>query len=340
MFGRFLVSGRAVIPVPIAVSPRGGPAGGGTAFTLTGSGFTGQTSVKVGGISAPFVVVNDTTITGTTPAGMAADSFLDIQVGVTAGLGLLVNAFCTMQFTSWQSGPSVGPITVPNPWVHAASAGTSGDVQEINASFSTATGSASNGITSERYTTTLGPSHYVNTRAVHLDNSNLYTGDLITTSEYTWMGFQNLISTSPTNPGAEFQDPMSYYDGNSRFGIRETSDLGLGVFHFNGGAFEAVNAAQPFGPGKHFYCIRFGGFLGAGKIRFDVDGVNGALQNISNIVGPIVAPASAFPFTGGISSSQVGPMSFEQFDRVSLKTAVSDAIRDRYRAMILSRYGF
>jgi hypothetical protein len=54
------------------VSPNTGPAGGGTEVTITGTGFTGATGVMFGGVAgADFTVVDDSTITVTTPAGTA-----------------------------------------------------------------------------------------------------------------------------------------------------------------------------------------------------------------------------------------------------------------------------
>ena len=56
-------------PVVTNVSPASGLAAGGTAITITGSGFTGATAVTVGGTAATsIVVVNPYTITCTTPA--------------------------------------------------------------------------------------------------------------------------------------------------------------------------------------------------------------------------------------------------------------------------------
>ncbi|GAA2274437.1 MULTISPECIES: IPT/TIG domain-containing protein [Kitasatospora] len=64
-------------PIIISISPNQGPAAGGTACTLTGSGFTGTTSVKFGTAPAQFTPVSDTKISCTAPAGSGS-------VGVTA----------------------------------------------------------------------------------------------------------------------------------------------------------------------------------------------------------------------------------------------------------------
>ncbi len=52
-------------PLITNISPDNGPSSGGTSVTITGSGFTGATSVTVDGVSTPFNPVNDTTITFT-----------------------------------------------------------------------------------------------------------------------------------------------------------------------------------------------------------------------------------------------------------------------------------
>ncbi len=59
----------AVPPAITSLTPTHGPVAGGTAVTITGTGFTGATGVTFGGIAGTgFTVVNDTTITVTTPA--------------------------------------------------------------------------------------------------------------------------------------------------------------------------------------------------------------------------------------------------------------------------------
>lgn len=67
------LTGGAYSPPPPAVAsilPTIGRATGGDPVTITGSGFTGATGVTIGGAAATGVtVVNDTTITATTPAG-------------------------------------------------------------------------------------------------------------------------------------------------------------------------------------------------------------------------------------------------------------------------------
>jgi outer membrane protein assembly factor BamB len=54
-------------PIVTTLSPTSGPAAGGTPVTITGSNFTGATSVTFGGHTATFQIVSDTEITATSP---------------------------------------------------------------------------------------------------------------------------------------------------------------------------------------------------------------------------------------------------------------------------------
>jgi hypothetical protein len=64
------------------VSPTSGPTAGGTLVTITGHEFTGASAVNFGSIpAASFAVINDTTITATSPAEAAGT--VDISVTVS-----------------------------------------------------------------------------------------------------------------------------------------------------------------------------------------------------------------------------------------------------------------
>ncbi|KUL52349.1 cell shape-determining protein [Streptomyces sp. NRRL F-4489] len=69
-------------PVVTSISPAHGAPAGGTAVTLTGSGFTGATLVRFGPNGTNFVIVSDTLITAKTPAGTGT-----VNVTVTAPTG-------------------------------------------------------------------------------------------------------------------------------------------------------------------------------------------------------------------------------------------------------------
>lgn len=71
-------------PTVKKVSPKTGPKAGGTAVTITGTGFLGSVSVKFGGVASPEVTVNSSTsITAVSPAGSPGT----VDVVVTAAGG-------------------------------------------------------------------------------------------------------------------------------------------------------------------------------------------------------------------------------------------------------------
>ena len=62
-------------PTVTSLSPTSGPATGGTAVTITGTGFTGATAVTFGGTAATAFTVNSaTSITATSPRPAPAPS--------------------------------------------------------------------------------------------------------------------------------------------------------------------------------------------------------------------------------------------------------------------------
>jgi hypothetical protein len=76
-----------------SLSVSSGPLDGGTAVTITGIGFTDATSVTFGGIAGTgLVVVDDTTLTVTTPAGTSAGA-VDVVVIGPGGDGTEVGGF-------------------------------------------------------------------------------------------------------------------------------------------------------------------------------------------------------------------------------------------------------
>ena len=75
-------NGGTTPPIIRAFSPTGGPAAGGDTVTITGSGFTGTTSVKFGAASAFLRVDSDRQITATSPPGTGP-----VSVTVTTGAG-------------------------------------------------------------------------------------------------------------------------------------------------------------------------------------------------------------------------------------------------------------
>ena len=88
--GSIVASVRLYGPGPgvTAISPPNGPTLGGTTVTLTGTHFTGATSATVCGAElSNLAVVNDTTLTGTTPAHAATTTACDVVVTTAFGPG-------------------------------------------------------------------------------------------------------------------------------------------------------------------------------------------------------------------------------------------------------------
>ena len=102
----------AVNPAPTvsAIAPTSGTANGGTAVTITGTGFLTGATVKLGGTSATGVtVVNSTSITATTPAH-AAGAVSVVVTNTDAQSGTLTNGYT---YTGVNPAPTVSAIT-PN----------------------------------------------------------------------------------------------------------------------------------------------------------------------------------------------------------------------------------
>jgi hypothetical protein len=75
-------------PTVAKLSPKKGPAAGGTTVTVTGTGFTGATSVRFGSLAAKsFKVESATTIIAVSPA--QADGTVDLTVATAAGTSVV-----------------------------------------------------------------------------------------------------------------------------------------------------------------------------------------------------------------------------------------------------------
>ncbi|WP_344441483.1 IPT/TIG domain-containing protein, partial [Kitasatospora nipponensis] len=88
-------------PIITTATPASGPAG--TTVLLTGSGFTGVTSVRFGVVAASFTVVSATVISATAPAGSGT-----VQVTVTSPSG-------TSNGIAFTYAPAAPVITVSTP---------------------------------------------------------------------------------------------------------------------------------------------------------------------------------------------------------------------------------
>jgi len=92
-------------PMVTSVTPSTGVPTGGNTVTITGTGFTGATSVTFGGVAATsFTVVNDTTITSVVPSGSttgAVSVIVTTAVGSNAANSLYSYAIATPTLSEW-----------------------------------------------------------------------------------------------------------------------------------------------------------------------------------------------------------------------------------------------
>jgi hypothetical protein len=97
-------------PVVTSVAPNSGPTSGNTPILVTGTGFTGATSVTLDGIPATFLtVMNDSQLTAITPA-LPPGTF-DVLVTTPGGTNATSS---TDQFTSLATPPPVVNSVTPN----------------------------------------------------------------------------------------------------------------------------------------------------------------------------------------------------------------------------------
>ncbi len=126
-----------------SVSPTSGPLAGGTAITITGTGFTGATGVTINGVAATsVVVVNSTTITAVTPVGAsvgAKDIIVTVPGGSATGAALYTY-YATVTFNG--NGSTSGSMS--NQSASVPTALTSNAFAKTNSSF-TGWNTAANG---------------------------------------------------------------------------------------------------------------------------------------------------------------------------------------------------
>lgn len=86
-------------PAIVSLAPTSGPTSGGTAVTVSGSGFTSTTTVTVGGVEAPFSALSDSALSIVTPPGAAGA--VDVVVITTGGSATAADAF------TYLAGPGI-----------------------------------------------------------------------------------------------------------------------------------------------------------------------------------------------------------------------------------------
>lgn len=157
-------------PAVTSVMPATGPAAGGTAVSIAGSGFLSADTVTFGATSVPFTYVNDGLITAVAPAGGGT---VDVQVSGPGGASATSSndqftytaAVPTVADVSPSSGPTGGgtTVTVTGTNLTGATAVTFGAAPAsaftVNSATSiTATAPAGTGLVDVRVTTPAGTS--------------------------------------------------------------------------------------------------------------------------------------------------------------------------------------
>jgi hypothetical protein len=181
-------------PTVTGLSVRRGPASGGTVLTVTGTGFTGATSVGFGGLPATaFTVESDTEIQATTPAEPAGT--VDVTVTTPAGGSASSSAD---QFTFTETA-STWPLVVhghPNPPPKAAQGFYIG---ETNNAWILEVDQPASGNTGWTGTITLGAGTFSNVKPIDLEPHDTYTvkGNTITFSFHNAYDIDGIAFTSP-----------------------------------------------------------------------------------------------------------------------------------------------
>ncbi len=191
----------APAPTVTSVAPTSGPIAGGTAITITGTGFTAGATVTLGGTSATTVtVVTGTTLTATTPAH-AAGSVTVVVTNADAQSGSLPAGFTylapapTVTSVAPASGPVAGgtPITITGTGFAAGATITLG-------------GAAATGVTVVTSTTITAttPAHAAGVVTVAVTNTDAQSGSLPTA--FTYQGPAPTVTgiapaTGPTTGG-------------------------------------------------------------------------------------------------------------------------------------------
>jgi hypothetical protein len=108
------------VPTVISVSPNSGDIAGGTVSTIKGNQFTGATQVNYGGTpAASFNVVDDQTITATSPAGSvgAVDITVVAPLGTTPTGSSDLFTYTTVVVTTTPPGKSGGRWSYDRPYL-------------------------------------------------------------------------------------------------------------------------------------------------------------------------------------------------------------------------------
>lgn len=204
-------------PVVSSVSPNQGPASGGTTVTVTGTGFTGVTSVRFGTKPSPlFTSTSSTNITARTPSGTGT---VNVTVTTSGGTSTQFVPFTYLTVPSLSGlSPTQGPV----------SGGTT--VVLTGADFSGVTAVEFDGVPAASFTvdsssqiTAVTPAHAAGPAAVTVTTSSGTSNAL--TFTFTAIPAPSVTSLSPT------QGPVS---GGTTVTLTGTNFSGATAVEFGG----------------------------------------------------------------------------------------------------------
>ncbi len=194
----FTYTGSNPAPAVTSITPNTGTANGGTAVTITGTGFLPGATVSLGGTAATNVnVVSSTSITATTPAH-AAGAVAVTMTNTDAQAGTLNNGYI---YTASNPAPTVGSIT-PNagPVAGGTSVTITGTGFLAGATVSLGGTAATNvNVVSSTSITATTPAHVAGVVSVVVTNTDAKSGTL--TNGYTYRNPAPAVTSVTPNSG-------------------------------------------------------------------------------------------------------------------------------------------
>jgi len=260
-------------PTVSTISPISGPLGGGVSVTITGANFTGATGVTLGGTAATSVsVVNDSTITCTTPAHSAGTA----SVLVTNADG--TNAANSLY--TYQAAPTVSAISpAGGPLAGGASVTITG-TNFTGATSVTLGGASATSVTvvSSTSITCTTPAGSAGTASVLVTTPSGTNG---ANSLYTYQGAPTVSVISPAS------GPLG---GGASVTITGTNFIGASGVTIGGAAATGVTVVSS----TSITCITPAGSAGTASVLVTTpSGTNGANTLYSYVLAPTVTAIAA-----------------------------------------------
>ena len=185
-------------PTVTSITPNSGTINGGTAVTITGTGFLAGATVKLGGTAATGVtVVSSTSITATTPAH-AAGAVSVVVTNTDAQTGTLTNGYT---YTTTNPAPTVRSITPNSGTINGGTAVTVTGTGFLAGATVKLGGTAATGVTvvSSTSITATTPAHAAGAVSVVVTNTDAQTGTLTNGYTYTTTGGGGTIAFVQVN---------------------------------------------------------------------------------------------------------------------------------------------